>query len=62
MFYNHTHGREMIDIFVHQLLVFVGTFSGLVAFLEFLVKNNALLELLRCSLLMFQGTWFWQVS
>lgn len=62
MFYNHTHGREMIDIFVHQLLVFVGTFSGLVAFLEFLVKNNALLELLRCSLLMFQGTWFWQMA
>ncbi|XP_021065533.1 transmembrane protein 45A [Mus pahari] len=62
MFYNHTHGREMIDIFVHQLLVFVSIFAALVAFLEFLIKNNPLLELLRCSLLMLQGTWFWQIA
>ncbi|KAL6091709.1 hypothetical protein STEG23_031836 [Scotinomys teguina] len=61
IFYNHTHGREMLDIFVHQLLVFTTILAGLVAFMEFLVKNNILLELLRSSLMMLQGTWFWQI-
>ncbi|XP_012879592.1 PREDICTED: transmembrane protein 45A-like isoform X2 [Dipodomys ordii] len=36
--------------------------EGIVSFLEFLTKNNVLLELLRSSLLMLQGTWFWQVA
>ena len=62
IFYNHTHGREMIDTFVHGLLVCITAFAGLVAFMEFLSKNNVLLELLRSSIILLQGTWFWQVS
>ena len=62
IFYNHTHGREMIDVFVHQLLVFTTILAGLVTFMEFLTKNNVLLEILRSSLVILQGTWFWQVS
>ncbi|XP_012879591.1 PREDICTED: transmembrane protein 45A-like isoform X1 [Dipodomys ordii] len=62
IFYNHTHGREMLDIFVHQMLCLVVLLAGIVSFLEFLTKNNVLLELLRSSLLMLQGTWFWQVA
>lgn len=62
IFYNHTHGREMIDHFVHELLVYITVFSGLVAFMEFLSKNNVLLELLRSSLILLQGTWFWQIA
>ncbi|XP_034370617.1 transmembrane protein 45A isoform X2 [Arvicanthis niloticus] len=62
VFYNHTHGREMIDIFVHQLLVFTTVLAGVVAFMEFLTKNNILLELLRSSLIILQGTWFWQIG
>ncbi|ERE74989.1 transmembrane protein 45A-like protein [Cricetulus griseus] len=60
IFYNHTHGREMLDVFVHQLLVFTTILAGLVTFIEFLTKNNVLLELLRSSLIILQGTWFWQ--
>ncbi|CAO2632009.1 Transmembrane protein 45A [Lemmus lemmus] len=62
IFYNHTHGREMIDVFVHQLLVFTTILAGLVTFIEFLSKNNVLLELLRSSLVILQGTWFWQIG
>ncbi|GAB1300339.1 Transmembrane protein 45A [Apodemus speciosus] len=62
IFYNHTHGREMVDHFVHELLVYITVFSGLVAFMEFLSKNNVLLELLRSSLILLQGTWFWQIA
>ncbi|XP_076974701.1 transmembrane protein 45A-like isoform X2 [Tamandua tetradactyla] len=62
VFYNHTHGREMLDIYVHQLLVLVVTVTGLVAFMEFLMWKNVLLELLRSSLILLQGSWFWQVA
>ncbi|XP_052596873.1 transmembrane protein 45A-like isoform X2 [Peromyscus californicus insignis] len=36
--------------------------EGLVAFIEFLTKNNVVLELLRSSLTMLQGMWFYQIS
>ncbi|XP_023365496.1 transmembrane protein 45A [Otolemur garnettii] len=62
IFYNHTHGREMLDIFVHQLLVLVVLLTGLVAFMEFLLRGNVLVELLRESLILLQGTWFWQIA
>ncbi|XP_053421706.1 transmembrane protein 45A isoform X2 [Nycticebus coucang] len=62
IFYNHTHGREMLDIFVHQLLVLVVLLTGLVAFMEFLLRGNILVELLRESLILLQGTWFWQIA
>nr|XP_045003699.1 transmembrane protein 45A isoform X2 [Jaculus jaculus] len=62
IFFNHTHGREMLDIFVHQLLVFVTLLSGVVAFMEFLTKSNVLLELLRASLILLQGSWLWQIG
>uniref|UniRef100_A0A8C8YZK0 Transmembrane protein 45A n=1 Tax=Prolemur simus TaxID=1328070 RepID=A0A8C8YZK0_PROSS len=62
IFYNHTHGREMLDIFVHRLLVLVVFLTGLVTFMEFLLRNNVLLELLRSSLILLQGSWFWQIG
>ncbi|XP_008067342.1 transmembrane protein 45A [Carlito syrichta] len=62
IFYNHTHGREMLDIFVHQLLDLTIFLTGVVTFAEFLMRNNFLLELLRSSLILLQGTWFWQIG
>ncbi|XP_051006026.1 transmembrane protein 45A-like isoform X2 [Acomys russatus] len=62
IFSNHTHGREMLDVFVHQLLVFITILLGLVTFIEFLTKNNVVLELLRASFFLLQGTWFWQLA
>ncbi|XP_027798994.2 transmembrane protein 45A-like [Marmota flaviventris] len=62
IFYNHTHGREMLDIFVHQLLVLVSFLTGLMAFIEFLTQKNILLELLRSSFVLLQGSWFWQIG
>ncbi|XP_003469299.1 transmembrane protein 45A [Cavia porcellus] len=62
IFHNHTHGREMLDIFVHQMLVLVSFVTGLLAFMEFLMRNNVLLELLRTSLILLQGSWFWQIG
>ncbi|XP_049641361.1 transmembrane protein 45A [Suncus etruscus] len=61
IFYNHTHGREMLDIYMHQLLVLIIFISGLVTLMGFFTKN-ILLEHLRIGFLMFQGTWFWQIG
>ncbi|XP_058411500.1 transmembrane protein 45A [Diceros bicornis minor] len=60
--YNHTHGREMLDIFVHQLLVLVAFVAGLVAFLELFIRTNVTVELLRTSFVLLQGSWFWQIG
>ncbi|KAM5281147.1 transmembrane protein 45A-like [Ctenodactylus gundi] len=62
VFQIHTHGREMLDIFIHQLLVLASFLAGVVAFMEFLIHNNVLLELLRSSLMLLQGSWFWQIG
>ncbi|XP_066097216.1 transmembrane protein 45A [Saccopteryx bilineata] len=62
IFYNHTHGREMLDIFVHQLLVLVIFLAALMAFLEVFARNNLTVELLRVSFILLQGNWFWQIG
>lgn len=62
IFYNHTHGRSVVDTFGHQLLSFDVFLAGLVAFIEFLTKDNVVLELLRSSLTMLQGMWFYQMA
>lgn len=61
IFYNHTHGREMLDIFVHQLLVLVIFLTGVVAFMEQFTRSITV-ELTRTSLILLQASWFWQVS
>ncbi|XP_057358118.1 transmembrane protein 45A isoform X2 [Manis pentadactyla] len=62
IFYNHTHGREMLDIFVHQLLVLAIFLAGLIAFMELLIRTNITVELLRTSFVFLQGSWFWQIG
>ncbi|KAM7248137.1 hypothetical protein CapIbe_000176 [Capra ibex] len=62
VFYNHIHGREMLDIFVHKLLVLVIFSTGLVAFLELFIQANITVELLRTSLFLLHGSWFWQIG
>uniref|UniRef100_A0A8C6FGM7 Transmembrane protein 45A n=1 Tax=Moschus moschiferus TaxID=68415 RepID=A0A8C6FGM7_MOSMO len=62
VFYNHIHGREMLDIFVHKLLVLVIFSAGLVTFMELFVQDKITVELLRTSLFLLQGSWFWQIG
>ncbi|XP_013007181.2 transmembrane protein 45A-like [Cavia porcellus] len=62
IFYNHTHGRAMLDAFVHQLVGFVSFLTGLVAFIGLFIENNVLLELLLSSFIFLQGTWYFQIG
>ncbi|CAO2632012.1 Transmembrane protein 45A, partial [Lemmus lemmus] len=60
--YNHTHGRVVVDIFLHKILALATFLTGLVSFMEVLTKNNITLELMRSSLILLQGTWLWHMG
>uniref|UniRef100_H3CH39 Transmembrane protein 45a n=1 Tax=Tetraodon nigroviridis TaxID=99883 RepID=H3CH39_TETNG len=62
LFLYHLHGRAMLDVHVHQLLLYAIFGSAAVAFLEVFHRGNFLLEMLRCTLTMLQGSWFWQIG
>lgn len=62
LFLYHLHGRTMLDVHVHQLLLYAIFGSAAVSFLEVFHRGNILMEMLRCTLTMLQGSWFWQVN
>ncbi|KAF7661145.1 hypothetical protein LDENG_00268380 [Lucifuga dentata] len=62
LFFYHLHGRSMLDVHVHQLLLFAVFGEAFVAFLEVFHRGNIVLELLRCTLTFLQGSWFWQIG
>lgn len=62
LFYYHVHGREMLDVHVHTLLL-VAVFGGSISIsLEVFLRGNIVLELFRTSLCILQGSWFWQIG
>ncbi|XP_036397172.1 transmembrane protein 45A-like [Megalops cyprinoides] len=62
LFLYHLHGRTMLDVHVHQLLLYAIFGGALTAFLEVFHRGNVLLELLRATLCLLQGSWFWQIG
>ncbi|XP_043927268.1 transmembrane protein 45A [Protopterus annectens] len=62
MFYYHVHGRLMLDVHVHQLLLVAIFGVAFCLFLEVFLRGNLGLELLRTSFFILQGTWFWQIG
>ncbi|XP_032282152.1 transmembrane protein 45B [Phoca vitulina] len=62
LFYYHVHNRPPLDQHIHSLLlcaVFGGAFS---IFVEVVLRDNIVLQLFRTSLVILQGTWFWQIG
>ncbi|KAG5833664.1 transmembrane protein 45A-like [Anguilla rostrata] len=62
LFLYHLHGRAMLDIHIHQLLLYAIFGGAATAFLEVFHRGNVLLELLRASFCLLQGSWFWQIA
>lgn len=62
LFLYHLHGRTMLDVIVHQLLLYAVFGQALIAFLEVFHRGNIILELLRSTLTILQGSWFWQIG
>jgi len=66
LFFFHLHGRSLVDIRVHVLLVLMVWPSSVVAILETFFINNRktlhILEMFRSVTVFAQGLWFWQVA
>ncbi|ELW64530.1 transmembrane protein 45B [Tupaia chinensis] len=62
LFYYHVHHRPPLDQHVHMLLLFALFAGSGCLFVEVMVRDNFVLELFRTSLLILQGTWFWQIG
>ncbi|CAL8309523.1 unnamed protein product [Lota lota] len=62
LFVYHLHGRNMLDVHVHQMLLYGVFGQALVVFLEVFHRGNITLELLRSALCLLQGSWFWQIG
>jgi len=62
LFYYHLHGRPMLDTHVHSLLL-VAVFGGAASTaMEAFRRDNSILEILRSSLAILQGSWFYQIG
>ncbi|XP_008405817.1 transmembrane protein 45A [Poecilia reticulata] len=62
LFLYHLHGRTMLDVHVHQLLLYGIFGESLIFFLEVFHRDNIILDLLCCTLTLLQGSWFWQIG
>ncbi|CAL1543055.1 unnamed protein product [Lymnaea stagnalis] len=62
LFANHLHGRPVVDVNIHLLLVYVIFLTVLVIMVEAKYQRSALLSLCRSFLVMLQGSWFWAVG
>ncbi|CAL8255422.1 unnamed protein product [Merluccius merluccius] len=62
LFLYHLHGRNMLDVHVHYMLLYAVFSQALVVFLEVFHRGNITLELLRSALCLLQGSWFWQIG
>ncbi|XP_007539592.1 transmembrane protein 45B [Erinaceus europaeus] len=62
LFYYHVQNRPLLDQHIHSLLLYI-VFGGAASIsLEVILRDNIVLELFRTSLLILQGTWFWQIG
>ncbi|KAM5246643.1 transmembrane protein 45B [Ctenodactylus gundi] len=62
LFYYHVHNRPLLDQHIHSLLLY-SLFGGCISVsLEVIFRDNIVLELFRTSLVILQGTWFWQIG
>uniref|UniRef100_A0A8C4PVN4 Transmembrane protein 45B n=1 Tax=Equus asinus TaxID=9793 RepID=A0A8C4PVN4_EQUAS len=62
LFYYHVHNRPPLDQHIHSLLLCAVFGGALSIFLEVILRDNIVLELFRTSLVLLQGTWFWQIG
>ncbi|XP_014051606.1 transmembrane protein 45B isoform X1 [Salmo salar] len=62
LFYFHVHMRPPLDTHIHSML-FMPVFGGAaITLLEVFMRDNVVLELLRTSMTILQGSWFFQIG
>lgn len=62
LFYFHTHGREPLDVHIHELLVIAVWLCAFTTLAESFKPDDVRLSVMRMTFTLFQGTWFWQVA
>ncbi|KAK2872736.1 hypothetical protein Q8A67_022633 [Cirrhinus molitorella] len=62
LFFFHVHNRPALDQHIHSLLLFAVFGGAASTMMEVFKRENTVLELLRCSLAILQGTWFYQIG
>ena len=62
LFAFHLHGRDILDVHVHTLLVIAILGCIIFAILETIYADQILLTYGRIAFTLLQGTWFWQVG
>ncbi|TRY87393.1 hypothetical protein DNTS_013880 [Danionella cerebrum] len=62
LFYFHVHNREPLDQHIHSLLLFAVFSGSATTLMEVFKRDHAVLEFLRCTLAILQGTWFYQIG
>lgn len=62
LFANHLHGRPILDVHIHLMLVYTIALSVVVVCLECKYRNSPLLSLSRGFLTTLHGTWFYGVG
>uniref|UniRef100_A0A673B2N0 Transmembrane protein 45a n=1 Tax=Sphaeramia orbicularis TaxID=375764 RepID=A0A673B2N0_9TELE len=62
LFLYHLHGRSMLDVHVASASALCCFRRSSCCFLEVFHRGNIILELLRCTLTLLQGSWFWQIG
>ncbi len=62
LFNSHLHGKEIVEVYVHVLLVWSIAICFIFACLEYHSKRNVLFTYGRCLFTILQGTWFYQVG
>ncbi|PIK43631.1 putative transmembrane protein [Apostichopus japonicus] len=62
LFFYHTHGREHLDIQLHNCIIIASWACAFVTFLEFLRPKEKLYFQVRVLFTLWHGTWFWQVG
>uniref|UniRef100_A0A8C1ADU9 Transmembrane protein 45a n=1 Tax=Cyprinus carpio carpio TaxID=630221 RepID=A0A8C1ADU9_CYPCA len=61
-FFNEGRILDMLDVHVHTLLLYAIFGQAFICLLEVFHRGNILLELLRATLTILQGSWFWQIG
>uniref|UniRef100_A0ACB8EY28 Uncharacterized protein n=1 Tax=Sphaerodactylus townsendi TaxID=933632 RepID=A0ACB8EY28_9SAUR len=62
LFYFHVMSRPLLDQLIHSLLLIAIFGAAASVLLETFLRDNIVLELLRSSLALLQGTWLFQIG
>lgn len=62
LFHFHLHGRSVLDVQLHTLLIYAIVFNLIGVVLEMKYRHNILAALSRTYFFLVQGTWFWQIG